>query len=166
METSLQHLIDVLSEQLRLMEDMSRCLAAEREAVISGDRQTLDREVAQKEKLIQRIKAAEERRQRQVETVSAGLGITDGKVTLEKLAEVASPAWQDRLRDCRDELRGVIGRVQAANQSNHTLVSQSLALVQGSLVMLGNISPDRGTYGAEGKLDEPSRPGRLLKGHA
>lgn len=164
MGTNLQHLIDVLKEQTRLMADMTHCLAAEREAVIAGDREALDREVAQKELLVQRIQDAESRRQRQVDAVSASLDITDSGVTLETLAAATPPPWSQRLTVCRDELRREIEQVQMSNQSNQALVNQSLAMVQGSLEMLGNISPGKGTYGMGGKVAEPPRAGRLLKG--
>ncbi|MGB5984290.1 MAG: flagellar protein FlgN [Desulfobacterales bacterium] len=164
METDLQHLMDVLSLQMGLMADMAGCLAAEREAVIGGEREQLERQVARKERLVQQIQEAETRRRRQVEAVCASLDISDSTLTLEQLADLAPPAWSQRLRTCRDELQRQLGRVRQANEANQVLVAQSLSLVQGSLQMLGEISPNKGTYGAGGKVTHPSQAGRLLKG--
>jgi len=164
MDTKLQHLIDVLEEQMALMVSMARCLAAERDAVIQGDRKALDREVARKEQLVQQIKDTETRRQRRVDEVSASFKIADQVVTLDVLAAAAPAAWSRRLATCRDDLRRTIGQVREANQANQTLVAQSLSLVQGSLKMLGEIPTDKGTYGERGQVSNPAQAGRLLKG--
>ena len=164
METDLQELMDVLKAQTGLMADMTRCLAAEREALIGGERDMLERQVARKTDLVEQIQDAEIRRRRQVEAVCQKLDIREPSVTLEQLAALAPPAWSRRLRTCRDELRRLLGRVQQANHANQLLVAQSLRLVQGALHMLGETSPDKGTYGSGGKVAHPTQAGRLLKG--
>jgi flagellar biosynthesis/type III secretory pathway chaperone len=164
MAANLQELIDVLKVQIRLTGEMTRCLAAEREAVIAGDTESLNREVAEKERLVKKIQEAEARRQRNVDAVSEILNITDSALTLETLAAASEPPWSERLAACRNELRSEIKQAQAANQSNQELITQSLALVQGSLDMLGNTSAGKGTYGMGGEVVAPPKPGRLLKG--
>ena len=56
METDLQELMDVLKAQTGLMADMTRCLAAEREALIGGERDMLERQVARKTDLVEQRK--------------------------------------------------------------------------------------------------------------
>ena len=88
MGANLQELIDVLKSQCRLMTAMSSCLAAEREAVISGDREALNRQVALKESLVQQLKDAEVQRQLQVDALCPSLDPMDAMVTLKTLTAV------------------------------------------------------------------------------
>jgi len=112
---------------------------------------------AGKERSILKAGMLEETRAALMKKIAAALGLGKRGITLSALLPHGDETQQEALKECRSVLRSLVADIQELNESNKTLLDDSLFYV-----FLGQLIYPFGTYMNTGRLRENNLNGRLV----
>ncbi|ADG07616.1 flagellar protein FlgN [Kyrpidia tusciae] len=146
MNEKVQHLVqtveDLLKEYQGLVEDGQR----QREALVAGDMEALDRIVRGMDERMKRIAAHERRRLAIGEALAEEWGIRPDELRLSTVAERVGPATRRRMEEIAGEFDRVLTELERVNDQNRALTEQSLTYVR-QMIDVITAAQDTGVYG-------------------
>ncbi len=162
---------DILENLMATMEGVDRhyrdlLVALEREKTALAAANLPEFMVAgeQKGALIERLQALEGQRMQQTAMLGRALGLSDGEMTLRRLARGLEGEEATRLMAGGEKLAHTLERIRDVNRVNRRLVSGSLGFVRDALQMLQNVKRPSSTYHSNGHMTRGSCRGTILAG--
>ena len=159
MNPSLNDLAAILEKEIAVAEDLEVNLSAQKQAIIDWNVDALLDEIEAREPWLRVLDELEQKRTDLV--LQAGLGA--GAVTLRRLI-AALPAHAPqlpRLRALQQRARNIFTRLQAGEQTTHSLMANILAHIHEAFGAL--TQPAVSLYGESGAADMPRPSSALLQ---
>ena len=146
MNEKVQHLVqtveDLLKEYQGLVEDGQR----QREALVAGNMEALDRIVRAMDERMKRIAAHERRRLEIGEALAGEWGIRPEELRLSTVAGRVNPGTRRRMEEIAREFDRVLTELERVNSQNRALTEQSLTYVR-QMIDVITAAQDVGVYG-------------------
>lgn len=155
-------LIAALREEIDVFSELHGALLREKEILAGASVDELYASNAGKERSILKAGTLEETRAALMKKIAAALGLGKRGITLSALLPHGDETQQAALKECRSVLRSLVTDIQELNESNKTLLDDSLFYVQKSVDFLGQLIYPFGTYMNTGRLRENNLNGRLV----
>ena len=155
-------LIAALREEIDVFSELHGALVREKEILAGASVDELYESNAGKERSILKAGTLEETRAALMKKIAAALGLDKRGITLSALLPHGDETQQAALKECRSVLRSLVTDIQELNESNKTLLDDSLVYVQKSVDFLGQLIYPFGTYMNTGRLRENNLNGRLV----
>lgn len=155
-------LIAALREEIDVFSELHGALAREKKILAGASVDELYASNAGKERSILKAGTLEETRAALMKKIAAALGLGKRGITLSALLPHGDETQQAALEECRSLLRSLVTDIQELNESNKTLLDDSLVYVQKSVDFLGQLIYPFGTYMNTGRLRENNLNGRLV----
>ena len=155
-------LIAALREEIDVFSELHGALVREKEILAGASVDELYASNAGKERSILKAGTLEETRAALMKKIAAALGLGKRGITLSALLPHGDETQQAALEECRSLLRSLVTDIQELNESNKTLLDDSLVYVQKSVDFLGQLIYPFGTYMNTGRLRENNLSGRLV----
>jgi flagellar biosynthesis/type III secretory pathway chaperone len=149
METTLYH---------RLLEVMGR----ERAAMLRSHLREMGSAAAEKDLLIEQLRAAEERRTQMVDRLAERLGCPSGEATLSLLARTSPAPHGAALRRCQTELLDLVAQVKHEIQRSEVLCRHAGDLLRASYGVLKGLAANGFVYQRGGRLHAAPLHGKLV----
>lgn len=131
-----ESLIDLLSQEQAIYNEMAGLLDSEREAMLTMATERLDAIVSCKETLALRLKALDESRKMLASRLGNVQGLPPDQVTITKLSETAPSSVAERLRRTGAQLRETVERCRVINQFNARAAIRGVEMVSGAIEQL------------------------------
>jgi hypothetical protein len=116
-----------------------------------------------KENISLRIKAVEETRLKVLAAISKVSGVEQSELNLNKITELASAPFKDKLNEIKDGLRGVIDKTDDLNRINRGLIEKLLRLNYESATHLQGLLEPSQTYVRRGAQSPRLRSGQVVR---
>lgn len=152
MET-LDHLVDLLQEELKLYGQLLALVEEERDLLAVGRIREVEEMVAGLNHVTDKIKALEDQRGRLVASLARTYQLD--QETLSELLQVVDYNYRQRLEKLGDELRHVVEATETANKYNAYLIRESLDFIRQTFVDTAREMGEISTYGKRGDVDKP-----------
>jgi len=130
------NLLTVLTESVTLYNDLLLLGEEKRRALVEADTAELDAITRREELRILDGTRLEERRAKATAALATRYHLTDKKIALSRLAEVAEPVMADQIRALGAELDVVVNQLVRLNETNAALIHQALNFVHYNLNLL------------------------------
>lgn len=149
-ETLLDRLITVIGEEARLFEQFLALLEHQQEMLMIGDGAELQAVNGRLQAVITRSQQIEKERAEAVDAIRT-LGEMDTDLTIARICDMADTERSLQLKNLREIILGLYGRIEETRMRNGLLVEQSLEQIQHTLEMLGRVPAQRETYQQHGR---------------
>jgi flagellar biosynthesis/type III secretory pathway chaperone len=156
----LKPLFAVVDAMLNVHQELLAIAQRKRDVLIRGDMEALNLIVKEENTLVFRVEKLEGERIAFGRLLAERIGVAPEQLTAARVAELAGDAEEKhRMTSLTDELRQVIGQLQALNDTNKKLIEQSLQFIRTSIEVLSE-SPQVPTYGDKGASNAPYASGK------
>jgi flagellar biosynthesis/type III secretory pathway chaperone len=153
-------LLAVLEDLIQVHQELVGVLQAEKRIMAAADLDELLPCLAEKERLLSRVRELDQRR---VDAVAALAGcVSDDTVKLSQLVAFSPPPYVAGLLSCQARLESLTVSMNELNQINGIVAERALARVNGLLVLLQNLADGTPTYQPSGLLHQDAPGGRTL----
>jgi len=164
MKLLLDEFLDVLKLHAELYRSLLSVLKEEHEAIIESRLEKLNDVNSEKKALVLKIQNLEDRRRTMLERLADALECPVQDLTLETLFEFTEEPYSNRLKTSRANLLSLTTKVREANDSNRSLLTHSVDLVKGSMVLLNNLIASNAVYYRSGKIQNNDKNGMVFSG--
>lgn len=163
-ERLIARLITVLSEEMRMYNELLLVLRKKQSSIIEGKLESLKEAVEQEQAILKHSEAVTRTREASLKKVSDTLGRKDEIRTLGQLIELVESTYAERLSDIHRSLQRIVQEVLLTNEENRYLLNYSIKFVRDAARELIKSSEQFPVYSAEGRGGkEPSVPS-LIEG--
>jgi len=152
----------LLEEETGFYRSLLLIVQKENRAVVDLKLKELNEAVKEKKNLLLKIQILEEQRQRMLERVADSIGCQLYGLTLSKLSQLIEEPYSTLLNTCHSNLLLITQNIQEVNNSNKSLVMQSLKLVGSSLSLLDSLISPISVYCRTGKTQINDKGGQVL----
>lgn len=168
MRQILSELLELLTEQKTVLENLIRLSGEERQIIIKGEPENLEGVVRAELKELSKLGAIEKKRTALHPAISEELGITGGDITVSAIASSAMPDERESIRMLQTELTQLIDRHAKLNLENRELLKEHLEYTESVLELLVDPEdPLNNFYGGDGKaVQEKKRSTGFFDKHA
>jgi len=153
-------LLDVLEDLIRFHQELVAVLQVEKRIMAAGDFDDLLPCLAEKERLLSRVREFDQRRADAVAALVSGE--PGDAVRLSQLVAFAPPAYVAGLLSCQAKLEALTVSMNELNQINGIVAERALSRVNGLLGLLQHLAEGTPTYQASGLLHQGTPGGRTL----
>ena len=160
----LDRLILYLEEADQLYHSLLDALEREKAALASANLPEFMVASEHKGTILNHLQELERRRMRQASQLGDALGLTDGRVTLRRLARYLEGKDAAKLLSSGEKLAKTLARIRESNRVNRRLINGSLGFVRDSLQMLQNFKRPSPTYHSNGQMTHGTCRGTILAG--
>ena len=151
----MQRYIDALEQIIRsesgLHAKLLEAAEAKRQAVINGDVAVMESTLETEYDLVEQVEAQEKTRIQLVEKMAGFLEIADRPVTMDMLLGKLPEKNTESLREARQELRSLLGRLRIRTRQNAELLKASMEHVNAFMELIAHAGEVR-TYSRKGML--------------
>jgi len=148
-EKLLDRLIAVIGEEARLFEQFLGLLEHQQKMLIIGDGPELQTVNGRLQTVIAQSQRVEKERAEAVEALRAAGGMA-ADLTIARICDMADTERSLQLKNLREIILGLYGRIEETRMRNGLLVEQSLEQIQHTLETLGRVPAHRETYQQHG----------------
>jgi flagellar biosynthesis/type III secretory pathway chaperone len=145
MKERMNRLASAMTVLKELYHSFQALLVTEQELIAVSKLDEMGPLVKEKEEMVQRIQAAEERRLAIVREIAAEAGLNPAGLGMERIMELASAEERAALREAKHSLQAMVARVKALNEINTRLLSDAVAYIHTAFELVtGKRQVDRG----------------------
>ncbi|GBE30307.1 flgN protein [bacterium BMS3Bbin04] len=121
-------LIDIIKREETLLNDFLELLEEQKGLLVKNETETFEATVIKQEALIEQIRELEEQRIAKVRKIAENLEVKESELTITRLVELSLGTVSNELRQHKQSMNGLVGRIRRANQVNQYLIKRSLNL--------------------------------------
>jgi flagellar biosynthesis/type III secretory pathway chaperone len=162
MTAFLSELVKILQMEAVLYRRLLEIMSRERAAMLRSRLPEIQAAAAERDALIERLQAAEERRTKWVERLAQRLGCPPGEVTVSLLARTSPGSQGAALRGCRTELLELMARVREENQHTEIFCRHAGDLLRAAYGVVKGIAAHGFVYQRGGRLHGATLQGKLV----
>lgn len=162
MHATLSDLADLLRTEAELYRELLQVMDRERAVMIRSRLDELGPVAAEKQTLIGRLQAAEERRSELIDRLADDVGCEPADLTLSRLARTAPPPHGEALWRCRADLSDLMKRLREENRRCEVLCRQSGELLRASYGVVKGLVANGSVYHRGGRMQGASINGKLV----
>lgn len=148
----------ILDEIIKSYQQLLSVLQEEKRLIIEGDVEDLAGCLNEKEEVLGRLKALEERRQKEIALICP----QNPALSLTALIQRVPAPYQARLRSCQVRLEALTASIQDVNQMNGILVERILQQITSLLGLLKQMAFNTVTYQPTGFIAESPSGGKTI----
>lgn len=163
-ERLLARLITILSQEMRMYNELLLVLRRKQSSIIEGQLEELKEAMAQEHAILKQSEAMAEAREASLKAAGAALGAGEEVESLSQLIAVVESTYAERLSDIHGSLQRILQEVQLTNEENSYLLDYSIKFVRDAARDLIKSSKRFPVYSASGKGDEGPTGSRLIEG--
>jgi len=150
-----QELVQSLSIEVGMYDELSKLLKAKQTSIIKGDVDSLQNIVHEEQRLIPKIRTATQARELCATTIGAVSHLRRKTPSLKELIDLSPSHFTQQLITYRETLIVCLDQIAHANRENEFLLNSSVDLVRGlAQVLLGKEESDTVHYGGQGKFGD------------
>lgn len=164
MKLLMDEFLSVIESQAKFYQSLVSVLREEHTAVVESRMEMLNEVNFKKEALILKIQILENQRSELMNKLSEVMGCPVQELTLAKLSQLTEKPYTKRLNACRSNLLPLIRSVCQANDRNRSLLTHSIDLVKGSIVLMNNLIASNAVYYRTGKIQSNDKNGKVFSG--
>jgi len=147
-----KELYDLLLDQKKALEHLLELSREERQIIICGEANKLEKVVRLELKELSKLGAIEKKRMALHKSIASELKLPENELTVTAIAERAEPDEREAIRKLQAELMELISEHTALNAENRELLSAHLEYSETMLdLMVGVEDPLNNFYGGDGK---------------
>ncbi len=163
-ERLIARLITVLSEEMRMYNELLLVLRKKQSSIIEGKLESLKEAVEQEQAILKHSEAVARTREASLKEVSDTLGRKDEIQTLGQLIELVESTYAERLSDIHRSLQRIVQEVILTNEENRYLLNYSIKFVRDAARELIKSSEQFPVYSAEGMSGKERSGSNLIEG--
>ncbi len=163
-ERLIVRLITVLSEEMRMYNELLLVLRKKQSSIIEGKLEELKEAVEQEQSILKQSEAVTATREASLKEVSDALGREDEIQTLGQLIEMVESTYAERLSDIHRSLQRIVQEVILTNEENRYLLDYSIKFVRDAARELIKSSEQFPVYSAEGIGGKERSGSNLIEG--
>lgn len=148
-EKLLDRLISVIGDEAILFERFLELLEQQQQALITNDTDELKAVTARLQEVVSQSQGLEGQRIDTVDEIRR-LGGSDTDLNVSQICEMADSARSNQLRNFRQTILGLYGRIEETRMRNGLLIEQSMEQIQNTVDMIGKIPAQKETYKKHG----------------
>lgn len=156
-------LLDVLRAEAELYRRLLETMGRERSALLQSSRTEIEACSAEKNELIERLSALEDRRAEVVHRLAPHLGRPAAEMTLSLLMQLCPEPPHGELRNVRTELRGLVARIREENQHSAVLCRHIGELLRAAYGVVKGLAANGFVYHRGGRLESARLYGKLVR---
>jgi hypothetical protein len=164
MNLLLDKFLNVLKLHTELYRSLLSVLKEEHGAIVESRVEKLNRTNNEKEALVLKIQNQEDLRLNILERLADVLALPVQELTLEKLSQYTEDPYSKWLKTSRENLLSLTKKVRESNAQNRSLLTHSVDLIKGSMVLLDNLIVSNAVYYRSGKIQSTDKNGRVFSG--
>jgi len=164
MHATLSDLVDLLHTEVALYRELLQAIDRERVVMIRSRLDELGPVAAEKQTLIGRLHAVEERRLELIGRLADHFGCAPAELTLSRLARSAPPPHGEAFRRCRADLSGLLQRLRDENRRSEVLCRHSGELLRASYGVVKGLAANGSVYHRGGRMQGVPLNGKLVCG--
>ena len=157
-------LITVLSEEIRMYNELLLVLRQKQSSIIEGKLQELKEAVNREQALLKSGDEAARTREASIKEINEALPGEEDIRTLSQLIELVESTYAERLADIHHSLKRILEEVMLINEENRYLLNYSIRFVREAARELIKSSEQFPVYTAAGKGQEESSSSGLIEG--
>lgn len=162
MENIIEDLIAVIAEEIDAFNKLLQALHSKQKAIVEGEIGRLNESVAQETQLAGQTKSLEEERLQRSRELARELSLENLNPKLSEIIEKVEEKYAQRLREQRDLLKALIGKIQHLNKSNQFLLDYSIKFVEKSMELLLTGEEKTNVYEKNGQLCKKTQKNKLV----
>ena len=168
MRQVLEELLDLLTTQKGILENLLELAYLERLTIIKGENDKLEEVVRSELRELSKLGSIEKKRAALHQTISKEFGLATKDITVSEIVRRALPDEREALRNMQSELTELIGRHAEINKENRELIETHREYSEAMLnLLVESEDPLNNFYDGDGK----ATPGRkkttgFFDGHA
>ena len=163
-ERLLARLITVLSQEMRMYNELLLVLRKKQSSIIEGQLEDLREAMSQEQTLLQQSEEVAKTRAASLKAVGEALGREDEIQSVSQLIAVVESTYSERLSDIHRSLQQILKEVMLTNEENSYLLDYSIKFVRDAARELIKSSERFPVYSAEGKDDQGTQGSNLIEG--
>ncbi len=163
-ERSIVKLITVLSEEMRMYNELLLVLRKKQSSIIEGKLEGLKKAMEQEQAILKHSEAVTKTRKASLKELSEALGMEDEIRTIGQLIEIVESTYAERLSDIHRSLQRIVQEVVLTNEENRYLLNYSIKFVREAARELIKSSEQFPVYSAEGRGGGESSASSLIEG--
>jgi len=163
-ERSIVKLITVLSEEMRMYNELLLVLRKKQSSIIEGKIEGLKKAMEQEQAILKRSETVIKTRKASLKELSEALGMEDEIRTIAQLIELVESTYAERLSDIHRSLQRIVQEVVLTNEENRYLLNYSIKFVREAARELIKSSEQFPVYSAEGRGGGESSASSLIEG--
>ncbi len=163
METELiAALIDIIKREEGLLNDFLELLEEQKTLLVKNNTDSFETTVRKQEELIEQIRKLEDQRIGKVRKIARDLEIKESELTITRLVELSLGTVSSELRQHKQSMNGLVGRIRRANKVNQYLIKRSLNINHRTIDILIDENLRDVTYEKDGKLHGQDRRSLMI----
>ncbi|MGE5255961.1 MAG: flagellar protein FlgN [Hyphomicrobiales bacterium] len=164
MRAALSELVDLLHTEVALYRELLQAMGRERTAMIRSRLVELGPAAAEKQTLIGRLDAVEERRLELIGRLADDFGCAPTELTLSRLARAAPSPYGEAFWRCRAELSDLLQSLREENRRSEMLCRHSSELLRAMYGVFKGLAANGSTYHRGGRVQGVPLNGKLVSG--
>ena len=148
-------LIDIIGREAALFESFLELLQQQRDALVTNNLGELNDITERQHEKLAECRLLNKQREELVAQIKA-LNAIEGDLTVSRLLDLVDHDQAQRLRDVRDIILDLNGRINDARNTNAMLLNQSREFVSRTMMMLSKLHNPEPTYGRDTRETEPA----------
>jgi flagellar biosynthesis/type III secretory pathway chaperone len=157
-------ILGLVRGQARVLRRLLKLMAAERAALLAPRMEAIRDFGARKEALLEECRVLEADRLARQDRLAELMEVPSEQLTLSTLAAVSAADQAAELSRVRNELCGLVDKLQAENRRSRRLCRDGLAVVQGAFAALKGLAAADAVYRRTGRMQDARMSGRVLNG--
>lgn len=157
MEAIVEELIAIISQEIDAFNRLLATLHEKQRAIVEGEVEKLNDSVKNETRLASETKSLEAERLKRSQELAAELEMKNLNPKLGELIESVEKKYAKRLKEQRELLKNLIGKIQVLNKSNQFLLNYSLNFIEKSMEMLMTNNDKPNIYKKDGKIKKEIR---------
>jgi flagellar biosynthesis/type III secretory pathway chaperone len=150
-------LIGIIKREEALLSDFLDLLEEQKSLLVKNETESFELTVIKQETLIEQIRKLEEKRISKVRRIARDLEVKESELTITRLVELSLGTVSSELRQHKQSMNGLVGRIRRANQVNQYLIKRSLNINHRTIDILIDENLRDVTYEKDGKLHGQDR---------
>lgn len=156
-------LIDILSRELTIYQELNNFLASEKSVIMkSGSLEQINENNSQKENIILKTRILEEVRYNVLKKIARYFDLDERRIKLSALVEFAGHEKAETIGKLKAALMALARDITRSNDENQYLLNTSINNIKGSLNFMSSLMNRSGVYLVNGAIGENRNSGRLL----
>lgn len=157
MDNNIITLLHVLSEELKIYNELLSLSKNKTDIIIKGKVTELDTMVKREQELIVELGDLESQREAAVDEIARRLNINPSEITMSELVDRLEPTQAQQLRKYQLNLTGILGELKELNDANSKLIKNSLEFINFSINIMAGATNTGNNYGGNGQVNDPGK---------
>jgi hypothetical protein len=163
-ERTIAKLITVLSQEMRMYNELLLVLRKKQSSIIEGKLEDLKEAVEKEQMILKETEALASNREITFNKVKEVLSSEEEILNLSQLIQVVESTYAERLSNIHRSLQRIVQEVILTNEENRYLLDYSIKFVREAARELVKSSEQFPVYSAEGSNDQGPTSSRLIEG--